>query len=86
MNRLLVNRPTVREKQSLRSSKVGAVVKMCRIFYLLCFQPFGSEKPPAGEAEKYTSVDAEDKGSKVLHSFTPSLTFISGCPPVLNSD
>lgn len=43
---------------------------MYRIFYLLCFQPFGSEKPPAGEAEKYTCVTAEgaaeDKGSKVL--------------------
>lgn len=90
MNRLLVNRPTVREKQSLRSSKVSAVVKMCRIFYLLCFQPFGSEKPPAGEAEKYTSVDAEgaaeDKGSKVpkesaplLHTFNHIHLRVSTC-------
>lgn len=47
-----------------------SVVKMYRIFHLLCFQPFGSEKPPAGETEKYTCVTAEgaaeDKGSKVL--------------------
>lgn len=42
-------------------------MKLFRILYLLCFQLFGSETPPAGETEKFTlaAADVPAEGSKV---------------------